>query len=218
MPDDRIVYRGGNGEYIEKKSRFIAAVIPISSEQEAIDFIERTKKQYWDASHNCSAYTLGEHHELTHCSDDGEPSSTAGRPMLDVLLNENIHNVCVVVTRYFGGTLLGTGGLVRAYQAAVKEGLSASELAIRRTGFPITIRTDYNFVGKLRHLAEQHSLTVTGTQYTENVEFSVLATEENVTAFCDDVTELTAGRAIIIKNDPVLFCDTSDGPVYLSRR
>ena len=118
----KILYEGGEAEIEVKKSRFIATTRPVKSEDEAVAFIAEMKKKYWDARHNCSAYTIGLNHELERCSDDGEPQKTAGRPMLDVLLNEGIHNVCVVVTRYFGGILLGTGGLVRAYQAAVKAG------------------------------------------------------------------------------------------------
>ena len=122
----KTVYQGGVGEIEEKKSRFIASVEPVSSEDEAIAFFNRKKKEYWDARHNCTAFTIGPKHENTRCNDDGEPSGTAGRPMLDVLLREDIHNVAVVVTRYFGGTLLGTGGLVRAYQKSVQEGLANS--------------------------------------------------------------------------------------------
>ena len=102
----------GVGEIIEKKSRFIATVAPVKTEEDALKFIEGCRKQYWDASHNCTAFTIGSRHQLTRCSDDGEPAGTAGRPMLDVLLGEDIHDTAVVVTRYFGGTLLGTGGLV----------------------------------------------------------------------------------------------------------
>ena len=108
----KTVYKGGTGEIEEKKSRFIASIEPVTSEEEAVAFFNKKKKEYWDARHNCTAFTIGEKHENTRCSDDGEPSGTAGRPMLDVLLREDIHNVAVVVTRYFGGTLLGTGGLV----------------------------------------------------------------------------------------------------------
>ena len=109
----RVVYEGGESEITEKKSRFIATVRPVESEEEATTFIAEMKKKYWDARHNCSAFVIGERQELTRCSDDGEPAQTAGRPMLDVLLKEGITNVAVVVTRYFGGVLLGTGGLVR---------------------------------------------------------------------------------------------------------
>ena len=120
----KTVYQGGQGEITEKKSRFIATVKEVASEEEAAAFIAEMKKKRWDARHNCSAFVIGRNQELTRCSDDGEPSQTAGRPMLDVLLREGIYNVAVVVTRYFGGTLLGTGGLVRAYQKSVQEGLS----------------------------------------------------------------------------------------------
>ena len=119
----KILYKGGEGEITEKKSRFIATVRPVETEGEAAAFIAEMKKRYWDASHNCSAFVIGEENPLTRCSDDGEPAQTAGRPMLDVLLGAEVYNACAVVTRYFGGTLLGTGGLVRAYSKAVREGL-----------------------------------------------------------------------------------------------
>ena len=117
-----VVYEGGQGEIVEKKSRFIATVKPVETEEEAQVFINEMKKQYWDARHNCSAFVIGEHQEMSRCSDDGEPAQTAGRPMLDVLLKEGVTNVAVVVTRYFGGVLLGTGGLVRAYQRQCRKG------------------------------------------------------------------------------------------------
>ena len=114
----RVLLSGGEGEYVEKKSRFIATLRACESEEEAVRFIEEMKKKYWDARHNCSAFVIGSRAELTRCSDDGEPSGTAGRPMLEVLTGEGIRNAAVVVTRYFGGVLLGTGGLVRAYTQA----------------------------------------------------------------------------------------------------
>ena len=104
----RTIYEGGQGELIEKKSRFIATVRLVKTEEEAVKFIEEMKKKYWDATHNCSAYVIGERREIMRCSDDGEPQGTAGKPMLDVLLGEELYNTAVVVTRYFGGTLLGT--------------------------------------------------------------------------------------------------------------
>ena len=121
----RVLLSGGEGEIVEKKSRFIATIRKCETEEEAVAFIEEMKKKYWDARHNCSAFIIGSRGELTRCSDDGEPSGTAGRPMLEVLTGSGIRNIAVVVTRYFGGTLLGTGGLVRAYTQAVKEGLQA---------------------------------------------------------------------------------------------
>ena len=120
----RTVYRGGTGEIVEKKSRFIATVRLVESEEEALSCLEALRKKYWDARHNCFVYIIGENQETVRCSDDGEPSGTAGRPMLDVVQGAGLRNVLVVVTRYFGGTLLGTGGLVRAYSQAVQEGLA----------------------------------------------------------------------------------------------
>ena len=126
MEQYKTVLEGGTGEIVEKKSRFIATVRPVKNEEEALAFLEEMRKKYWDARHNCYAYSIGKNREFTRCSDDGEPSGTAGRPMLDVILGEDIYNVAVVVTRYFGGVLLGTGGLVRAYSKAVQEGLAGS--------------------------------------------------------------------------------------------
>ena len=142
----KILYKGGTAEIEVKKSRFIANLKSVESEEEAAAFIAEIKKKYWDARHNCQAFTIGMNHELTRCSDDGEPAQTAGRPMLDVLLGEDVHNACVVVTRYFGGTLLGTGGLVRAYSGAVKEGLAASEIVEKKRAFEMKIVTDYTGV------------------------------------------------------------------------
>ena len=184
----RIVYRGGIGEIVEKKSRFIATVIPITSEEEALSFIEQKKKEYWDASHNCSAYTLGMRHETARCSDDGEPQKTAGRPMLDVLLSEDIHNVCVVVTRYFGGTLLGTGGLVRAYQAATKVGLDACVITEKQYGIPVSVVTDYNSIGKLQYIIAQMELFTQETLYTDIVTVTVLTTQDTRSSFIKKIT------------------------------
>ena len=143
LSEYKAIYEGGQGEIVEKKSRFIAPVKEIESEEDALLFIEDTKKKYWDARHNCFAYVLGERHETARFSDDGEPGGTAGKPMLDVLLGEDIHNVAVVVTRYFGGTLLGTGGLVRAYSGAVKAGLAESTIITKISGAKLHIETDY---------------------------------------------------------------------------
>ncbi len=158
----RCVLEGGEGEIVEKKSRFIASVCKAESEEEAVAFIEKQKKKYWDASHNCSAFVIGRRAQLSRCSDDGEPSGTAGRPMLEVLLKEEICNVVVVVTRYFGGTLLGTGGLVRAYGAAVKAGLENSVVATMRYGSSIRITTDYTDVGRIQYLLGKRGDPFTG--------------------------------------------------------
>lgn len=191
----QVVYEGGEGEIVEKKSRFIATVRPVESEEEAVAFINEMKKKYWDARHNCSAFVIGANQELTRCSDDGEPAQTAGRPMLDVLLKEGITNVAVVVTRYFGGVLLGTGGLVRAYQKAVQEGLAASEIIEKREGFLLYINTDYNGIGKLQYLFGQKEISILESEYAADVKMTVLVPLERKEEIEKAVVEHTNGTA-----------------------
>ena len=190
----RTVYAGGVGELIEKKSRFIATVKPVETEEEAVAFIEELKKKYWDATHNCSAFVLGTRGEVTRCSDDGEPSGTAGRPMLDVLMGGGVRNVCVVVTRYFGGTLLGTGGLVRAYSASVQEGLKQCILIDKKLARQIKLTSDYSDVGKLQYLIAGRGYTTLNSDFTDHVEITVLVPVDDQTAFEKQITEATAGR------------------------
>ena len=201
----RVVYTGGEGEITEKKSRFIATVKPVQSEEEAVAFINETKKKYWDARHNCSAFVIGERQELTRCSDDGEPAQTAGRPMLDVLLREKITDVAVVVTRYFGGVLLGTGGLVRAYQAATQAGLAASRLIEKCKGQQLLVHTDYNGLGKLQYLIAQQNLTLIDTVYTEKVELQLMVPAEQQQEVEKEIVEATNGSARISWGEKVLY-------------
>lgn len=193
----KVVYEGGSGEIVEKKSRFLAAVQPVESEEEAAAFIGAVKKKYWDASHNCSAFTIGRHHELTRCSDDGEPSGTAGRPMLDVLLREDIHNAAVVVTRYFGGTLLGTGGLVRAYQKCTQAGLEGAVIIEKQQGQLLEIGTDYNGLGKIQYLMAQREIPVRNTEYTQQVVIQAMVPKEQKAEFEKAVIEATSGTAVL---------------------
>ncbi|MGN0158801.1 MAG: YigZ family protein [Brotaphodocola sp.] len=193
----KILFEGGEGELVEKKSRFIATTKPVKSEEEAIAFIEEMKKKYWDARHNCSAYVIGERGQIQRCSDDGEPSQTAGRPMLDVLLGEEVRNICVVVTRYFGGTLLGTGGLVRAYSGAVQEGLKNSVVVEKFLGHRLQITTDYNGIGKIQYVAAQMGLTTLDTEYTDQVVVSFMVPASQKDQLIAQITEKTNGRAVI---------------------
>lgn len=208
------VYKGGQGEITEKKSRFIATVRPVESEDEAVSFINETKKKYWDARHNCSAFVIGKRQELTRCSDDGEPAGTAGRPMLDVLLKENIHNAAVVVTRYFGGVLLGTGGLVRAYQQATKAGLSASEIIEKKDGAVLFIRTDYTGSGRLQYLFAQEKITVMDTAYEADVLVKAVIPENDKKRIEKTIIEQTNGTAKLEWGDEVTFAEY-DGEVLL---
>lgn len=208
------VYKGGQGEITEKKSRFIATVRPVESEDEAVSFINEMKKKYWDARHNCSAFVIGKRQELTRCSDDGEPAGTAGRPMLDVLLKENIHNAAVVVTRYFGGVLLGTGGLVRAYQQATKAGLSASEIIEKKDGAVLFIRTDYTGIGRLQYLFAQEKITVMDTAYEADVLVKAVIPENDKKRIEKTIIEQTNGTAKLEWGDEVTFAEY-DGEVLL---
>lgn len=201
----RILYQGGTGEITEKKSRFIANLKPVKSEEEALAFVEEMKKRYWDARHNCYAWVTGANGELKRCSDDGEPSQTAGKPMLEVLEGEGLKGVCAVVTRYFGGTLLGTGGLVRAYQGAVKEGLLNSVVLPVYPAVKLLIKTDYNGIGKVQYLLGQQEITILESEYTDQVALTALVPEEKTEKIKNDVTEATLGRACFLELARVFY-------------
>ncbi len=174
----KTVYIGGEGEIVEKKSRFIATVRPVASEEEAVAFIAEMKKKYWDARHNCSAFVIGDRQELSRCSDDGEPAQTAGRPMLDVLLREEIHNVAVVVTRYFGGVLLAPAVWCGRIREPCRRGLRRVPLIDKKEGIQLTVGTDYTGLGKLQYLIAQQNLTLIDTVYTEKVELQLMVPAE----------------------------------------
>ncbi|MCI8861793.1 MAG: YigZ family protein [Lachnospiraceae bacterium] len=215
MPESyKFTYIGGSGEIIEKKSRFIATVHPVKTEEEALSFIDGIRRQYWDASHNCTAFTIGKNHQLTRCSDDREPSGTAGRPMLDVLLGEDLHDTAVVVTRYFGGTLLGTGGLVRAYTAAVREGLKKAVILEKRPGVRLSIHTDYNGVGKIQYILNQSQIPILRSEYTDSVFLEALAPVSLLTSTIAAITEGTSGQALLSPGDHCQYA-LPDGEILL---
>lgn len=190
----RMLSKGAQAELVEKKSRFIATIRPVSSEEEAVAFIEEMKKKYYDARHNCSAFVIGSKGELTRSSDDGEPSGTAGRPMLEVLTGSGIRNIAAVVTRYFGGVLLGTGGLVRAYSGAVKMALDQCETITRRYGVQMLIKTDYNGVGKIQYLLGSKDVVIQDSVYAADVQMTVLVPIEEYDRLCKELVEATNGR------------------------
>ena len=165
----KMIEYGGVGEIEEKKSRFIAQVQAVTTEEEAAAFLESVRKQYWDARHHCYAYILGEQGQIMRFSDDGEPSGTAGRPILEVLTGSGIRNLVLVVTRYFGGTLLGTGGLVRAYTQAAQAGIAASRVCTMCYGYTFTVETDYNGIGKIQYLLGQRGIPIEDSIYTQQV-------------------------------------------------
>lgn len=202
----RVLLKEARGELEEKKSRFLCVVRPVHSEKEAAALIEETKKKYWDAKHNCSAFVLGSRQEFTRCSDDGEPSGTAGRPMLEVLLGAGLSDVAAVVTRYFGGTLLGTGGLVRAYGGAVKEALQNAETGVMRYGVKLRIETDYGNVGRILHMFEKKGISPE-SEYGEGVCFNVTVPVGTEEALKKEVTEVTNGSAKIEETEKIYFVD-----------
>ena len=170
----KIILETKETEIVEKKSRFIANIAAVASEEEAIKFIEKIKKKYYDARHNCYAYIIGDKGDKKKCSDDGEPQRSAGMPMMEVLENQGYFDIVVVVTRYFGGTLLGVGGLIRAYQGAVIEGLNASVSGEIHEGFRAKYRFGYDFYGKIKYIAESENIVVEDTLFDENVTMSLI--------------------------------------------
>ena len=201
----KTVYKGGSAEIIEKKSRFIADVAPVKSEEEAAAFIAEVKKRYWDCRHNCSAFVIGENGQLSRCSDDGEPSGTAGRPILDVITGSGLTDICIVVSRYFGGTLLGTGGLVRAYSGAARAGIEASEIMEVYPGRELYIASTYDFVGKIQFAASELGIHETCCEYGEGAAFSYMVRADLVDKAILRLTDITAGKAQITLGDEIKY-------------
>lgn len=210
----KTVYQGGEGEIVEKKSRFIATVRPVKTEEEALAFIEEMKKKYWDARHNCYVYSIGKNREFTRCSDDGEPQGTAGRPMLDVIQGEGLYNVAAVVTRYFGGVLLGTGGLVRAYSKSLQEGIAASTVIEKIYGISMEVITDYTGIGKIQYIAGENSLPVLDSEYTDRVIMHLMIPADKVETVQKAITEGTNGRAKMRKEKDLYYA-LVDGEVKI---
>ncbi len=202
------VYTGGSGEIVEKRSRFIAQVFPVKTEEEVLRILEETRKKYWDARHNCYAFVLGADGAVSRCSDDGEPSGTAGRPILEVLTKRELKNVLVIVTRYFGGVLLGTGGLARAYSQATQAGLMASHVITKQAGYRVTVDTDYNGIGKLQYVAVQLGVAVLDTLYTDKVRMILLVPCDFTEKVKKEVIEATSGQVVITQEkDEVYFAE-----------
>ena len=192
-------------ELTEKKSRFIATVRPVPDEEAALGFIAEMKKKYWDARHNCSAYIILEERtdqkqetksfkDLEKANDDGEPSKTAGSPILEAIRGAELKNVAIVVTRYFGGVLLGTGGLVRAYGGAAALGIEAAEKVKMELLNKIRISTDYTSFGKLKNLAENLNAVITDTEFTENVSAECLCDDVSLGQLTHKMNEMTSGK------------------------
>lgn len=208
----KTVNKKATAEIIEKKSRFIANVMPVCSEDEALAFIQDIKKKHYDARHNCFAYIIED--SIIRFSDDGEPSKTAGKPILDVLQGNNLKNVVVVVTRYFGGVLLGTGGLVRAYSKAAKEGVLASEIVEMNMYYKLIICVDYSLIGKLQHEIMLNNVITIDTDYSDVVKFYVYVKQQLSDDFIKHIINITNNTCQISKEGQH-FLKTINGNVVL---
>lgn len=185
----------GSHEIIIQKSRFIAHFNRVQTEEEAQSYIEKIKKEHWNANHNCSAYLIGERDEIQKANDDGEPSGTAGVPMLEVLKKRQLKDTVVVVTRYFGGIKLGAGGLIRAYGGAVSEGLNAIGVVERSLMNIVHTEIDYHWLGKVEHALRESSYRMKGTEYVEKVDVQTYVPVGEVDTFIEWMTNLTNGQA-----------------------
>ena len=195
--------KGGEGEIVEKKSRFIGQIKPVTSEEEAYAFVEQIKKKHYDARHNCFAFSIGEEMPLLRFSDDGEPQGTAGKPILEVINGSGIHNICIVVTRYFGGTLLGTGGLVRAYTDASKEALKNCETKLMQRLIPVDIKSNYTDMGKIQYILNTAKINIISTDFAEDVLIKAQLPVDVSNKIQADITEATGARAIITTYDEI---------------
>ncbi len=193
-------------ELVEKRSRFIGQVWQVTSEEEARARIEETRKQHYDARHNCWCFRVREGGAERY-SDDGEPQGTAGQPMLNVFQRQEVTNVCCVVTRYFGGVLLGTGGLVRAYTQAVKEGLKSCVLGRMRHGYEVRIETDYNGIGKILYILGNEGIEPSSSDYTDKVTLGLTLPGERLEALHKNLVEATGGKMIFEKIKELYYVD-----------
>ena len=193
MSSYRTIKNESSDEFIEKKSRFIGYVRPVKTQEEALAFINEIKSKHWDATHNVYAYVLREG-GIRRFSDDGEPQGTAGIPSLDVLLKEDVTDCCVVVTRYFGGIMLGAGGLVRAYSHGAKIALMAGGIITMSLCKIVRVKSDYNFYGRLVPLICEEGGIVEDTQFTDNVEVTFRIPEDKVAHFESRLIDVSCGK------------------------
>lgn len=194
-----------NIEIEEKKSRFIAHIKRCETEEESLEFIEEISKKYRDATHNCYAYINGETKLTQRYNDDGEPQGTAGIPMLEVLLKEDLTNVAVVVTRYFGGIKLGASGLIRAYGGAVSEVIKSSEIIWLKNIVVVNINFDYTFLGKIDNYFEENKYYIKKRDYLEKVKNLIYVSVNDINKFKKDIMEITSANVEISEGETILL-------------
>ncbi|WP_454190014.1 YigZ family protein [Paenibacillus sp. Marseille-Q7038] len=203
----KTVRAAGNKEIVIKKSRFIGHVMPVQNEEEAIQFIEDIKKKHWNATHNCSAYMIGERDEIQKQSDDGEPSGTAGKPILEVIKNQGLKNVAIVVTRYFGGIMLGAGGLIRAYTDGAVAAIEAGEAITKVLHREIFVELDYTWLGKVENELRNRQVRMGETTFTDKVKLTCLPVDREAERFMEFMTDLTQGQSVITEGQQLYFIE-----------
>ncbi len=203
VKDYKTVLQPGTDEITEKKSRFIGYICHAETEADANAFVQEIKKKHYDARHNCFAYVLGEQQSTLKFSDDGEPGGTAGKPILEVINGAGLCDVCIVVTRYFGGTLLGTGGLVRAYTDAAKACIRATEIVKKQLVIPVDALVNYNDLGKVQYLLNSENIKIIDSDYGENVRLKVEIPYDDYNRIEKLLVEATGARILIEKSEAV---------------
>ncbi|MHA0857175.1 YigZ family protein [Paenibacillus sp. CMAA1364] len=203
----KTVRETGSKEIVIKKSRFIGHVMPVTTEAQANAFIDDIKKQHWNATHNCSAYMLGERNEIQKQSDDGEPSGTAGKPILEVIRNQGLSNVAIVVTRYFGGIMLGAGGLIRAYTDGAVVAIESGDPITRLLHRQIYVDIDYTWLAKIENELRNQAIRTGETLFTERVKLVCLPKNHEVEKFKFWITDFTQGQSVISEGEQLYFIE-----------
>ncbi|QNO15634.1 YigZ family protein [Alkalicella caledoniensis] len=197
----------GVKEIIINKSRFIGLATPIESEEQALEIIQRVKKEHYNANHNVYAYQIGENDEIQRANDDGEPSGTAGKPVLEIIKKENLKNTLIIVTRYFGGIKLGSGGLIRAYAQCAKEGIMAAKKGYNLLMSNVTVFYDYTFHGKIENYLQNFKYVI-GSEFTDRVAINILLDDVELDTFTQEIKNLTSGQSEIhINNQEYVFVE-----------
>ncbi len=215
LADYKTILNTAEAEFEEKKSRFIANVRPITCEEEALEFIEAMRSKYWNATHNVYAYSINNETLVQRYSDDGEPSGTAGMPTLEVIKRMGLQDAVVVVTRYFGGTLLGASGLIRAYSKSASLGLEAAEIVTRKLCYNLEIIIEYTIFGRLQNMLISNNNIIKEIRYEQDVELCVLIEVGNEEKLMKDIVEVSNGRAILDLGEKTYITLGSDGRLII---
>lgn len=208
------VFQEGQGEWVDKKSRFIGRLIYVKSEDEVNQILDGIRKEHYSARHHCYSYILGDHGQIKRFSDDREPSGTAGKPILEVLERAQLSNALLVVIRYFGGVLLGTGGLVHAYQNSARIAVENSILVERFQGFLCKIEMEYGLLGKIQHLLKEEEIEILSSMYQEKVILEIALLPEQEVQLSTKLKSIFAGDDCMERIKPISFA-IMDGSVII---